>query len=520
MDSQYSSLEKRSSESIERIDERISVQAARIPSKPALIQGNRSITYRDLDRDTCVVANYLRSIGVVQGMVVGILGERSISSITGSIAVLKAGGICLSLEPSDPQDRIERMIEDSALSVVIVDKPYARLLPARIIVVDVDAVLKNGPSCTPVMNQRGLDDVAWIVYTSGSTGTPKGVETIHRSLVARLISGWLPDFQVGDICGLTSSLTVGVTASRLFLPLGLGLTVVIVSDEDVRDVGRFIASIDLHHISSLFMFPSFLREVLRFARINPPVLGGVRAISVTGEPLTVDILSQLEGFAHIQLINMYGSSEIGTTPAMRVVNRNPPAPLRSIGKPVPNNQIHILDEEKRPVSPGAIGELYVTARHLARGYLNRPQLTAEKFIEILSVHGGLERSFRTGDLGRWLPSGEIELLGRVDNQVKIRGVRVEIEEVETVLRTHQALADAVVTVRGPETDRRLVAYIMRKHASCVEQREIREFLGSRLPSQMIPSRFMFLDRFPVTSNGKIDRMALPDPFSEFLNGAN
>jgi amino acid adenylation domain-containing protein len=497
------------------IHELFAEQVARTPGRVALIAGNECVTFGELDARANQVARCLIARGVRREMFVGICLERSAEAIVALIGVLKAGAAYVYLDPSYPARRLLEMAHDSAIRSVITD----RTLGGRIFGGNRSVKLLFPDSADIAQHETtdpgatvGLDDAAYLVYTSGSTGQPKGAVEVHRSMTSRLISVPLPDIQPADRCCLSSSLSFGISASRLFFPLVQGAPVVVLDEGSVRDVGRFVSAIDAHRITSVFMVPALLREVLRLLEQGGCRLTTLRAVTVSGGVLVPDLIDRFRrALPETLLINIYGSTEIGTTAAMRVIGASAPSGPQSIGKPVANTKIYILQDGLDPAPPGASGEICVAAEHLAREYLNQPRLTAERFPANPFAEKTRERLCRTGDLGRYLPDGEIEFLGRADHQVKIRGYRIELGEIESVLLRHPAVQDAVVVAHGAEEDKRLVAYLVSADAVPPGASELRRFAADRLPDYMLPAAFLMLPQLPLTNAGKVDRAALPEP---------
>ena len=476
-------------------------QVERTPDRVALIDGSEQITFAELNRRANHFAHCLLEHGVEGETFVGLCLERSVDAIVALIGILKAGGAYVYLDPGYPPLRLREMALDAGLRLVITNQASRNINFGKVELMRfLDEIT---PKCQNNHDNPGrpvaLDDAAYVVYTSGSTGRPKGAVEVHGSMTSRLISVPLPDIQPTDVCCLNSSLSFGISASRLFFPLVQGAPVVVVRDEVVKDVQRFVDALDTYKVTSVFMVPALLRQVLAVAD-GTGRLGTLRAVSVSGGTLTPDLVDRFRRvLPEALLINTYGSTETGTAAAMRVIDASV-----SIGRPTPNTNIYIVDGDLNPVPAGVTGEICVAAKHLAREYLNRPDLTAERFITIRS-----ERMCRTGDLGRYLPNGEIEFLGRADHQVKIRGYRIELGEIEAVLLSHPSVEEAVAVARGADDERRLVAYLVSAVPPSVA--ELRQFVADRLPEYMVPAVFVVLPELPLTDAGKVDREALPEP---------
>jgi amino acid adenylation domain-containing protein len=409
--------------------------------------------------------------------------ERCLDAVIGLLGILKAGGAYVYLDPAYPPERLNAMVEDCSPTVVIEsiggDASLSRLVP----------------NVNP-------DNAAYLIYTSGSTGKSKAAVNIHRSLTARLSSVPLPDIRQDDTCALNSALSFGISASRLFLPLALGSRVVILPADCVRDVGQYVRELEENEVTSVFMVPALLRQVLGLGTPWTHRLQRLRALTVSGGTLTSDLVRAcFRAFPDILLMNNYGSTEIGTSAASRIYRRDSEMKTISIGRPAANTHISIHDEQGRLALPGETGELFVKAPHLARGYLNQPEITAECF---LCDEAG-RRVYRTGDMGRFLPNGEIEFLGRADQQVKIRGFRIELGEIESALADHPDIREVAVTAVEGGGDKQLVCFLSVKEGCAMTAARFRELLSRRLPDYMIPAQFHFLEELPHTDAGKIDR---------------
>jgi amino acid adenylation domain-containing protein len=488
-------------------------QVARTPNRKALIAAGACMTFAELNARANQVARSLIERGVRRETFVGICMERSIPAIAALLGVLKSGGAYVYLDPAYPPQRLQEMALDARLKLVITDRAKTETIFAGSAGLDfffpdsLEIVLQDTSNLgTPV----SLDDAAYVIYTSGSTGQPKGAVEIHRSMTSRLISAPLPDIQPCDVCCLNSSLSFGISASRLFFPLVQGAPVVVFDKDTVRDVDAFVNAIDSNAITSVFMVPPLLRETLRLVDTGVGRLRSIRAVTVSGGALLPDLIERFQkALPHALLVNVYGSTEIGTTAAMRVIDASAPSSPPSIGRAVANTTIYILDTLLNPVPPGVTGEICIAAKHLAREYLNEPGLTAEKLVRSPFAETAGARVLRTGDLGRWLPNGEIEFIGRADHQVKIRGYRIELGEIESVMLRHPAVRECVVTTQVSADEERLVAYCVSVTGTTLRPAELRRFAGRLLPDHMIPSAFLMLPRLPLTDAGKVDRAALP-----------
>jgi amino acid adenylation domain-containing protein len=457
-------------------------QAEKTPNAPAVRFRGQELSYQDLNARANRIAHHLRRRGAGPEVFVGLQVERSLDSVVALMGILKAGGAYVHLDPAWPEIRRREIIEDCKASIILAEPlDFA------------DEEVSN-----PV-SRVTLDNAAYLIYTSGSTGRPKGVVEVHRSLISRLISTPLPDIRPGDICCLNSSHSFGISASRLLLPLAQGLPVVILPEDEVRDVARFVLALHENKITSVFMVPALLRQILTMGEQAGSRLRGLRAVAVSGGALTPEIAKKFfQLLPGTLLFNVYGGSEVGTAACIGVLNDQSDLTHISIGRPVANTRIYILD-----------GEICVAARHLARGYLNQPALTAERFVCDPFSEDPAARMYRTGDLGHVLENGEIEFGGRADHQVKIRGFRVELQEIEGALYSDEDILEAAAAAHDVNGEKQLAAYIVLRPDVEANVRNIRDRLGARLPDYMIPATIMFLKQLPRTDNGKVDRRSLP-----------
>ncbi|HET7461935.1 MAG TPA: non-ribosomal peptide synthase/polyketide synthase [Longimicrobium sp.] len=477
-------------------------QAARTPGATALVAGAVELTYAELDARANRIARRLRAMGVRAETRVGVLLERGPDLLPALLGVLKAGGAYVPLDPAYPPERLALTLEDSAAPVLVTRAalaPLASVYPGALLRVDADADAIAAESWDKLDIGVAPESTAYLIYTSGSTGRPKGVQIEHRSAVAFL--HWAAEaFPVGELAGVLASTSVcfDLSVFELFLPLAVGTTVILA--ENALALPALPAR---GRVTLVNTVPSAAAELVRSGGFPD----GVRVINLAGEPLPRALADALYALPHVEKVwDLYGPSEDTTYSTGAVVRRGDPrAP--SIGRAIANTRAHLLDAGLQPVPAGVVGELCLAGEGLARGYLGRPALTAEKFVPDPWGKGG--RMYRTGDRARWTAEGELEFLGRIDHQVKVRGFRIEPGEIETVLRRHPAVRDALVMAREDEPgDRRLVAYV----AGAAPQAEaLRAHLRATLPEHMVPGAFVMLDAFPLTPNGKVDRKALPAP---------
>lgn len=491
-------------------------QVTRAPNADAVMFAAGRLTYRELDARANKLAAYLCSLGVVRGAIVGIFMERSPEMIVAILGVLKAGAACLPLNPSYPSGRLAFMLKDSDASAVISQRQLAASLPqieAHRIFLDDELLARMALKGEAVPGAVSPEAAAYVIYTSGSTGEPKGVVMPHRALVN--LTHW--HRATGSRSRRVvqfASLTFDVSFQEIFSTLAAGGTLVLLPDAtriDIAELGRFIQQ---NQIERFHLPVVVLQKLAEQFCEDPTLLSCVREFMVGGEQLqiTPDIIRLFEQLSECTLYNHYGPSE---THVMTSFSLRPPASawpaLPPLGRPLANTQVYVLDGHLKPVPVGVSGELYVGGDCVAHGYLRRPGLTAERFIP--DPFGGRSgaRIYKTGDRVRYLPDGNLEFLGRNDFQVKIRGMRIELGEIEVALRAHPLVREAVVTVRTEERNEKTLAAYIVPQSDPVAAKDLRGFLKERLPEHMVPAYFVMLQEFPLTSSGKISRLALPAP---------
>lgn len=488
-------------------------QAEQTPAGIAVIFEADCLTYRELNQKANYLAHHLQSLGVGPETLVGLYMDRSLEMMVGLLGILKAGGAYIPLDPAFPPDRIAFMVADSQVPLLLTQQHLVSQLPdqtATVLCLDTDWPEITAASLLAPNYQENLSgevqpaNLAYVIYTSGSTGKPKGVQISHQAAVNFLTSmAKAPGLNKDDTLLAVTTLSFDIALLELFLPLITGAKVVIVDRKIAADGQQLQAYLDQTGATVLQATPATYRLLLEAGWRGHDQL----KILVGGEALPQDLANRLLQCG-ASLWNMYGPTE--TTVWSAVHRIEPEADPISIGRPIANTEIYILDKHLQPVPVGVTGELHIGGHGLARGYLNRPDLTAEKFIKHPFRTESTVRIYKTGDLARYLPNGLIECLGRLDHQVKIRGYRIELGEIEVLLRQHPAVEEAVVVVREIATgDKNLVAYVIAGHPLTTD--ELRPFLKEKLPEYMIPSFFVFLDALPLTPNGKIDRKALPVP---------
>jgi amino acid adenylation domain-containing protein len=489
-------------------------QVKRSPDRVAVIFANQQLTYQELDTQANQLAYYLKELGVQPEVTVGICVERSLDMMVGVLGILKAGGAYVPLDPAYPKERLDFLMQDAQVTVLLTQQTGIKAnLPetsAQIVYLDQDWTSQAAAQpdlSKPPMSGVTADNLAYIIYTSGSTGKPKGVQIPHRN-AANLLNAvqQKPGLAAQDTLISVTTLSFDIAVAELFLPLSVGARLVLVSRDVATDGHQLMHQMSAVTATYLQATPATWRLLLAAGWEGSP---GMKIIS-TGEALPRDLANQLI-HKGASLWNLYGPTETTIWSAGYQIESTD-GPI-TIGYPLLNTQVYILDTQMKAVPVGVAGELYIGGAGLARGYLNRPELTAEKFVPNPFSSEPLAKLYKTGDLARFLPNGQIECLGRIDYQVKVRGFRIELGEVESTLAKHPSVQDcAVVAWKNEASDERLVAYIIGKRGDeGATVGELRTFMKQKVPDFMVPSNFVLMDALPLTPNGKVDRKALPQP---------
>ncbi|GAB3327484.1 hypothetical protein GCM10027299_28160 [Larkinella ripae] len=476
--------------------------------KVALLAGGRELNYRELDETANQLSHYLIRQGVKPGDLVGVALDRSPELILMLLAIMKAGAAYLPIDPTFPPQRIEFMLTDSAAQVLVTSKTVQGKPPVQVTPLLVEDALVESTSLgkyAPTLSVTG-DDLVYVLYTSGSTGQPKGVLIEHHNLVNLLTSMvHQPGITNADRLLAVTTVSFDIAALELFLPLLAGATLVLADTSSTRDGNALLGLIQEQRITILQATPITFRMLLAAGWQQPLPL----KILCCGEPLPENLAQQLTARCET-LWNLYGPTE--TTIYSTGKQILPTDQLITIGKPIQNTQVHLLDENQKPVPEGQPGEICIAGEGVARGYFNRPELTQEKFLP--NPFAPTELLYRTGDLGRLTPEGEIQFLGRIDQQIKIRGYRVEPGEIEHALVSQPGIREAVVVAREDRSGTaRLVAYLVLAHPLSSTEfadsaQRWKASLKNTLPGYMIPVMFIQTAQFPITLNGKVDRKAL------------
>jgi amino acid adenylation domain-containing protein len=489
------------------LHELIEAQVERSPEQTAVTFEERSLTYRELDSAANRLALRLQEAGTRPDAVVGVLAERSLEMVVALLAVLKAGGAYLPLDPNYPGDRLAFMIADSRVPVLLAEKPLLEKLPvheARVL------PLEGAADAGKDVQWPGLkvmpENLAYVIYTSGSTGRPKGTLVPHRAIVNHML--WMQSafpLRPSDRVLQKTSFSFDASVWEFWAPLLAGATLVMAPPEAHRDPAALARSIQRHEATVLQAVPSLLRAMLDDNRLEG--CRSLRRVFCGGEELTADAAAAFFRVSDAELHNLYGPTETAVDASYWTCDRNDQRGLVPIGRPVANTRLHVVDPWLRPVPAGVPGELLIGGAQVGRGYLARPELTAERFIPDPFAGEAGARLYRTGDLVRQLPDGAVVFLGRIDHQVKLRGQRIELGEVEAALRRHPAVARGAAVVR----DEQIVAYYVPAEGQEATIAGLRAAMRETLPEYMIPSTFVPLPALPLTASGKVDRGALPAP---------
>jgi amino acid adenylation domain-containing protein len=488
------------------LHELVATQTRATPDAVAVVCGAEQLTYAELDARANQLAHHLGRIGVGPEVLVGICVERSLEMLVGLLGILKAGGAYVPIDPAYPVERQQYMLASSQAPVILTQARLRASLPdveAAVVCLDADwPAIAQGPSSAPEV-PGDPEQLAYVIYTSGSTGRPKGVQIPHRALVNFLTTmRETPGMSATDVLVAVTTLSFDIAGLELYLPLITGARVVIAPAATAADPRALAELLTASGATVMQATPTTWRMLLDSGWAG----GGLKALC-GGEALPLTLADRLVA-AGVELWNMYGPTEttIWSTCA-RIATRGEPL---SIGRPIANTTLYILDAAMAPVPVGVAGELWIGGDGLARGYRGRPDLTEERFVPHPFDATPGARIYRTGDLARYRSDGSVMFLGRIDHQVKVRGFRIELGEIETVLGRHPAVREAVVVARGSDAEAELAAYVIAAGEPAPAS-ELRRFLGEALPAYMVPATVTTLERFPLTPNGKVDRQALPEP---------
>jgi amino acid adenylation domain-containing protein len=507
-------------------------QVTKTPDAIAVVFEEKSLTYAELNYQANRLAHYLQQLGVGKDILVGICLDRSLEMVVGLLAILKAGGAYVPIDPSYPSERIEFILQDADLKIILTQQHLRETLSshsAQVICLDTEweKGIKNlsssfSESQSNLINNSTPDSLAYVIYTSGSTGTPKGAMNTHRGICNRLL--WMQEtYQLtpDDAVLQKTPFSFDVSVWEFFWTLITGARLVIAKPGGHQDSIYLVKAIAQHNITTIHFVPSMLQVFLEESELDN--LSSLKRVICSGEALSVALQEKFFAKLNAELHNLYGPTEAAIDVTYWQCQPDTNLNTVPIGRPIANTQIYILDKHLQPLPIGVPGELYIGGVGVAKGYLNRPELTKEKFINnpFLEIKSNNRTSstpftsllpysptpllYKTGDLARYLLNGNIEYIGRIDNQVKLRGFRIELGEIETVLTKHPGVREAVVIVKNEPQS--LIAYLVLQQPE-TSITELRCFLQQQLPEYMIPNAFVVLDALPLTTNGKVNRRAL------------
>ncbi|AJY73316.1 amino acid adenylation domain-containing protein [Paenibacillus beijingensis] len=484
------------------------------PDNIAIQYEGTPLTYSELDQKSNILAHKLKHCGVGPECVVGLMSYRSLDMITGILAILKAGGAYLPLDPDYPQDRLSYLVSDSQARIILCQ----RGLEQKFFQSDISFMfLDEQVSYKESQPQEKHEDIysqsnnlAYIIYTSGSTGTPKGVMIEHKAIVNTIT--WRKNFykmSSSDVVLQLPSISFDSSVEDIFTTLLSGAKLLLISQNQRLNIKYLQKLISDEKVSHFLSVPSFYQELLgeKF-----DLLSNMRFITIAGEDFTPHLVEEhYLKLPNVLLYNEYGPTENSVCSTCYFFDRDKEIKLVSIGKPIDNTNVYILDANFNQVKNGEVGEIFLAGTGLARGYLNNPKLTNERFI--LNPNGDGQRLYRTGDLAMQLHDGNIKYLGREDDQVKIRGFRIELKEIEYQLLKSGLVKNAFVTMKTDASrNKQLIAYVV---ADQIQSDALILMLRSTFPEYMIPNKFVYLDAVPLTPNGKVNAQALPDPFVSY-----
>ena len=490
----------------------IEEEVRRSPQATALVLEERGMSYSELNYRANQLANYLRNLGVGPDTLVAVCIERSFEMVVALLGILKAGGAYVPVDPGYPADRQDYMIRDAGASVILTQAKFAARLSTmggHVLALDENWNQVAGQPGENLEDFAQPGDLAYVIYTSGSTGQPKGAMNTHRGVCNRLL--WMQDqykLTGSDRVLQKTPFSFDVSVWEFFWPLMTSARLVLARPEGHKDPAYLVRLIREAGVTTLHFVPSMLRVFLEAEGLGE--CASLRRVICSGEALPYELQERCFELLDAELHNLYGPTEAAVDVTYWACQRSGERKIVPIGRPVANTQIYILDGNMQPVPIGVPGELYIGGVQVGRGYWRRPDLTRERFVpDPFSSEG---RLYRTGDLARWLPEGAIEYLGRMDHQVKVRGFRIELGEIESVISEDARINQAVVVAREDAPgDQRLVAYISSRSGEPPKIADLRARLSTRVPDYMVPSDFVYLDEFPLTPSGKVDRKALPAP---------
>jgi amino acid adenylation domain-containing protein len=487
-------------------------QASRTPDAVAVTYEDEALSYAELEAQANQLAHYLCRLGVGPETVVGICAERSLAMVVGLLGILKTGAAYLPLEPSYPAERLGYMLADAHAPVLLTQEALIDRLPAhdaQVIRLDADWPAIAAEPTTAPARRVDPDSVAYVIYTSGSTGRPKGVMNSHRGILNRIL--WMQDayrLSAADRVLQKTPFGFDVSVWEFFWPLAFGARLVMACPGGHQDPAHLSELIERAGVTIAHFVPSMLLAFLEAG--EPARCGSLRDVMCSGEALPVETQNSFLTRLSARLHNLYGPTEAAVDVSAWQCAATTSAASVPIGRPISNIALYVLDRHGEPAPVGVAGELHIGGIGVARGYLGRAGLTAERFVP--SPFGCGERLYRTGDLARWRADGALEFLGRLDFQVKLRGLRIELGEIEAALASHAAVAQAVVVAHEASGgDKQLVGYVVPAAGATADLNDLRSHLKRTLPDYMVPQAYVVLEQLPLSANGKLDRKALPAP---------
>ncbi|TKI10039.1 amino acid adenylation domain-containing protein, partial [Bacillus wiedmannii] len=482
-------------------------QVNKTPNAIAIEFAGQELTYQQFNARTNYLGKLLREKGVGPDKIVAIITDRSIEMILGIFAVLKAGGAYLPIDPSQPIDRINYILEDSGTDILLsghgADNVVNNIIN-NVAIIDLTGCKEE--IATNLEHISKQNHLAYVIYTSGTTGNPKGVMVENRNLMNLIYWMLKDDFKETEVIMQKTTYAFDLSIWEMFLWCIRGAKLFLLPKEDERDFQKIAEKIKKHNVTRLSFVPSVLEEFLFYTDVNK--LTSLKRIQLSGEALPIELANKYNENYSVgaNLVNSYGPTETTVFATSHMVPINEKQKGIHIGKPIANTQIYIMNNEHL-CGVGMVGEIYIGGEGVTRGYLNKPQLTAEKFVENPFKPG--DTVYRTGDLGRWLESGDIEYLGRIDDQVKVRGYRIELGEIKTKIREIEGIQNAAVVLKELDGEKYLCGYIVADRKMNVKKVKVQ--LEKKLPEYMIPTYIIQMESLPVTRNGKLDKNVLPNP---------
>ncbi len=489
-------------------------QAERTPDALGLVFEDQRLTYRELNARANQLAHHLRKLGVGPDTLVGVCMERSVEMVVALHSILKAGGAYVPLDPDYPEDRLTFMLEDARVPVLLTQQRLGASLAKHtktLLCLDSEWDKIAAEPLTNPMCVTRPEHLAYVIFTSGSTGRPKGAMNTLAGIVNRLL--WMQDeykLAAHDRVLQKTPFSFDVSVWEFFWPFLTGAALVVAKPRGHMDASYLVQLIAEQKVTTLHFVPSMLQVFLEEREVESCL--SLKRVICSGEALPYELQERFFKRLNFELHNLYGPTEAAVDVTYWACQRNSPLRVVPIGRAIANTQIYILDSQMRPTPVGLPGELHIGGIGLARGYLNRPELTVEKFIKNPFSSEPGARLYKTGDLCRFLPDGNIEYLSRLDHQVKIRGFRIELGEIESAIATHPAVRETVVVAREDSPgNKRLVAYVSAHKGHSINITELRSYLKESLPDFMLPAAVLVLEALPLSPNGKVDRRALPEP---------